>query len=407
VSAFSLRHPVAFLADRLGVTEGQAYTLVIGIVVATLLAVAGIPPTLRDVAPLPLGAPALGVVDQAQAIPVEVASDMPSVPPPSRVPLTGARTGPAPAAPTAVSEAPAGTPTARPPGAPPAIAFGTTTVFARTADDAAPHGIAVATDGSVYVGAGRHVLAYDADGVVARAFAPDAGVITGVALDGDGGLLVLDAATPRLLRLDLSTGAATTVATIPDVGRCVPLGSGPCEPGLVDHPPAPWGVVLAGGGTMYVTDRGQGTIWRIDADGTVTSFLSAADFATGDGPAGIAVDRDATVWFTAGTTIDADNPLAGGVYRLSVDGDGRAGTPELVYAAADSGPAGVALGASGNLYVTLHAADALAVIAADGEELARVTSSGPAAVAFRGRSVIVSSPAAGELLDIHVDDHAG
>jgi hypothetical protein len=39
--------PIAGVARALRCTEGQAYTLILGLVIATLLAIGGIPPVLR------------------------------------------------------------------------------------------------------------------------------------------------------------------------------------------------------------------------------------------------------------------------------------------------------------------------------------------------------------------------
>src|SRR5436190_13997662 len=90
---------VGRLATRIGMSEGQLYTLVIGLVVGLATAAIGIPPTLRDrpaaVARAPLtprnaGAPTAGVPGDTQSVSPSAPAEAPAPAPiaPSQAPAS-------------------------------------------------------------------------------------------------------------------------------------------------------------------------------------------------------------------------------------------------------------------------------------------------------------------------------
>lgn len=316
--------------------------------------------------------------------------------------------------------------------------FGTVKVFAKVGDPGAPSGVVAAPDGRVYVatanGASRGkptasvVMAYGPRGSLERTYAiagqPEghAEGLTGLALDGGGGLVVLDASTARVLRLDLETGGQATLATLPDLPVCNVIVSTNCEPGVIDHAPLPRGVAFDGFGRLFVSDAGQSTIWRLLSNGSgLKAWYQSIDFATGNGPAGVASDTSGDLVFTVGSTVDVANPGAGGVYKLAITTSGDPGSRRLLAPAARGDePQGIALGASGKTYVALRGGNAVVVLGPTYVEERRVASTtdearfdGPAGLAFRGTSVLVTnqsptanSAASWAVLDVAVEDSA-
>lgn len=77
----------------------------------------------------------------------------------------------------------------------------------------------------------------------------------GMALDVDGGLLVVETGTRQLARVDLATGAVSVVVADLDVGM----------PGLAGYPPTWWfdGVAVGPSGAIYVSESGRNVLTRI------------------------------------------------------------------------------------------------------------------------------------------------
>jgi outer membrane protein assembly factor BamB len=416
-----LGNPVAALGRVLGVTEGRAYTIVIGLVVASLLAVFGIPQTLGHVTPVTAPARPPG----------------PAVAPPKAAAPPAATVAAAPAAPaaspslsfsqpaTSTSDTFSSSPSASDEPVDQAVSvvpFGTTTLFAAVGAPGAPEGVAVAKDGTVFVGtdngskrgqpAASHLLAFGADGKLAHDFAitgqasGHAEGLTGVAVDPAGGVVVADLGTtpPRLLRIDPANGAQSAVADVPDLPACVlVINASACEPLALDNKPRPTSLAFDAAGNLYVGDAAQATIWRLDAGTKVLKpWYQSNDLATADGAAGLLIDGDGNLLFTAGTTLDTGNPAAGSLFKVPVTPTGAAGTRSLVAKFANGeAPSGVALGPGGTIVVALRAANAIAVVAADGT-MTRVVNpnngpipfDAPIGLALRDNAVLVTNQSA-------------
>ena len=401
--------------QRLRITEGQGYTLVIGLVLATVLAVTGIPAVLRT-RTLPAAA-SNALHPRADAL-AGAASSSASTPATSAAvptPAIGALRKKSPF--TAIGGA-----TASPAG-PPAIngvavappAPLTITTFAHVDHPGAPGGLAVASDGTVYVttnnGTARgdrgpsHVFSYDGKGhqTTDRTIEgqPDDHVngLAGAAVDPlTGEVAVLEPDQARIVGIDPASGAQRVIADVPDLPAClISLGAATCQQGAEDRKPFPLAAAFDKNGDLFVSDPTQDTIWRLaHGKGVLDRWYQSSFFATGDGPYGLAVDEGA-VEFTVGTTLDPAAPTSGGLYRVAVNADGTAGALALV-AAFPRGdePGPLAVGSSGTAYVVLRASGAIVAIAPTGSESWRIAAPGTGPIPLDAPSALAMT--AGQLL---------
>lgn len=357
------------IARRLDATEGQLWSLAIGLVVAVVLAFAGIPPVVHH-AREPLAASATREAP-AQGRHALTPVTQPAIAAPlAAAPVVGSRPSSAPAASDAER---ASDPAPRDP-------FGTITSFASVAS---PLGGVAVTGGRVYVATddekASHVYGFDTDGKqptdIAIAGQPDvhARGISAMAAEAGGTLVATDVATARVLRIDPSGGQVTTVATIVDLPSCVLAPGAPaCEPGLEDRPPFLTGVAAAADGTILVADRAQDTVWRVRAGGKVEVWSQSVQQASGDGPTAITIADDGSVLETVGTDLNPANPTAAALYRVPVASDGSAGAPVLVAKLARGDqPTGIAASPDERIFVALRATSVVLVLGADGSERAR------------------------------------
>ena len=404
-----MRGPVALVARRLDCTEGQLYTMVIGLVLALLLAVPGIPAVLGDRPTSERGRMGLRPYVEPPAAGTSLS------PGGARTSTGDTGTFAAYAPPLAGSvriegpvRAEAG-PTPSDVEVPP----GTIGVFARVGPPGAPGGLAVATDGTVFVttdnGAGRggrgpsHLFAYRADGTlladrtIAGQREEREGGLTGAAVDPlRGDVAVLDPASARILRIDISSGAQTLLATIPDLPACLAsLGAGLCHPGIDDRKPYPVSAVYDRLGNLFLTDPAQDTIWRLRPGARSPEvWYQSLYFSAGDGPYGIAVDGGA-IEFTVGTSIDPSAFDAGGLYRLAVNDDGSAGGLTLVHAFGPGDhPGALAAADSGASYVVLRNSGAIVSFAPDGTVSGRIDPPGTGPIPLDAPSAIAHVPGA-------------
>ena len=391
-------------AERCGFTEGQLYTAVIGLVLATSLAVLGVPPTLREPLAAAPGSPVAPSVPPPP--PVVVPSAGPSVNPPLQPlqPLSPLA-GPPLAAPPPLDVVP-------PPQAPlsPAPAdspqSGVVSVFARVAGPGAPAAVAQLPSGDVVVGTNNtegasSVLVLDRSGTLLRSV-PVTGQpeqrtsgLVAAAADSSGRAFLLDGSTSRVLELAPGGKAVTTRATIPNVPLCLFAAGAPaCEAGLQDRTGRVSAVAVDGRGALYVADAGQGIIWRLLADESVAQpWYQSSDFTTGDGQAGLAFDREGRLLFTTGTSNDLANSGKGGLYRLALNDDGSAGARTLVHPFAEGDrPGALTAGASGTAYVVVRGSSAIVSIDPSGAEVGRLAPPGDAGVPLDNPAGLTMTP---------------
>ena len=243
------------------------------------------------------------------------------------------------------------------------------------------------------------VFEYDATGTLLRSWTVEGQRLSeahGVQVatsDGSGRLVLLDKAPPRAVLLDTRTGEQTPYAPFPE-------GSIPNY--------AAWGP----DGSLYVTDYGGPVLWRIPpGGGTPVEWLRDPRFDGGDfGTTGLELSADRRALLVAVQSQAGGaggNPSTGRLFTLPIQPDGSPGEmTELWESRPVDGPDGFALARSGAIYMSLLAANQLAVIEPDGTERERFPSApgsgdngsavpfdGPSSVAFLGTRLMVANQA--------------
>jgi len=299
-------------------------------------------------------------------------------------------------------------------------------LFTRVPDPGQPEGIAVADDGTVYVGTNNagdgermprqpsKIFAYGPNGAVKRDFVVNGqdtsnnlyGVY-GLITDHGGNVYFADRVPPRIVKLDPKTGVQTEFARFPDLKPCgqSPAGT-PCSRTTGDQAPFPNGLAWGPANSLYVTDGLQAAIWRILPGGGEPTLVRSDPLleAPVAGPNGIFVDPDGKTMtfaqsnFPPGPTPETAN---GRIYRLPLSGEGDL---KLVWEGRPFDvPDGIALAKSGNIWVALAGPDQVGVIDPSGREVVRVPGSPaenqaqevpfdkPASVAFLGTKALVTN----------------
>jgi DNA-binding beta-propeller fold protein YncE len=169
----------------------------------------------------------------------------------------------------------------------------------------------------------------------------------------------------RLTRKPLPTPRAWTAHVLTVAGDGSPAGFSD-----------PFGVAVAGDGTVYFSDAGDNNrIQKISPEGVVITFAGESEgFADGTGPqasfntpSAIAIDADGNL-YVADTGNNRIRKITPEGVVTTVAGDGTAGFVDGPAAQARfNGPVGVALDTSGNLYVADTYNDRIRKISPDGQ----------------------------------------
>src|SRR5205814_249892 len=242
-----------------------------------------------------------------------------------------------------------------------------------------PAGVAVDSSGNLYIAdlgnerirkitaatgvittvAGNGVLGFAGDGGAAT----NASLISpaGVALDASGNLYIADCANDRIRKVTPATGIITTVA-----GNGSPSFAGDGGAATSASIFSPEGVALDASGNLYIADWGNNRIRKVDAaSGIIATVAGNGSFGfAGDGgaatsasitrPNGVALDASGNLYIADNVNhrirkVDAAARIittVAGNGNPTFAGDGGAATSASVYV-----PTGVALDASGNLYI--------------------------------------------------------
>ena len=181
-----------------------------------------------------------------------------------------------------------------------------------------PFGVAIDASGNVYFSdIGNHrIQKIDPSGTVSTVagkgepgYSGDGGPAAGamlhcpamIATDASGNLYCADRDNQRVRKID-SEGIISTLA---GSGRCGYGGDrGPAEEAFLD---SPMGVLVDQAGNVYVADKGNARVRKIDGAGIITTFAGGGEvFSTGDGgpaevahfgdPQGIALDASGSVY---------------------------------------------------------------------------------------------------------------
>ena len=250
-----------------------------------------------------------------------------------------------------------------------------------------PMGLALATDGTLYV--------VDDENMTVRKVAPDGRVATvagtagspgsadgagptarfshpvGLALDASGTLYVTDADNCTVRKISPAGTVSTLAGTSGAKGTTDGLGG-------AARFNVPQGVAVDAAGTVYVADTENHTIRKITPAGVVSTLAGTArrkgstdgigPAAQFDHPAGLAVDASGAVYVAdnGNHTIRKIAPngtvsTLAGLARRHGGTDGPGGAARFLF------PTGVAVDASGNVYVADHLNTTIRKISATGE----------------------------------------
>ncbi len=191
----------------------------------------------------------------------------------------------------------------------------------------------------------------------------------GVALDGSGNVYVADTGN-NTIRKVTSKGVVTTLAGNPGV-------SGTANgTGTAAEFAGPYGVALDGSGNVYVADSGNNTIRKVTSKGVVTTLagdpgVSGTANGTGtaakfSGPNGVAVDGSGNV-YAADYYNTIRKVTSKGVVTTLAGNPGVSGTANGTGTAAEfAGPSGVAVDGSGNVYVADSGNDTIRKVTSKG-----------------------------------------
>jgi len=209
---------------------------------------------------------------------------------------------------------------------------------------------------------------------------------SGVALDGAGDVFIVDSGNGRVRRVDHATGVITTVA---GDGTSSSLGDG--GPATAAGLNTAFGVAVDASGDLFITEANPNRVRRVDhATGVITTVAGGgtAGFSGDGGPAtaaalgvpgGVALDASGDVFIadTSNQRVRRVDHATGVITTVAGDGtsgfsvDGGPAT-----AAALSYPQGVAVDASGDLFIddgnnnrvrrVDHATGVITTVAGDG-----------------------------------------
>ena len=299
-----------------------------------------------------------------------------------------------------------------------------TSVFALVPSPGAPAYVHSHTNGRVYAGTyappeGRasKVFEWTGEGTLLRSWRVPGQDLAGehgvqVAAQTRSGLLVvLDTTTSRVLTLDVRTGRFRTVARLPE-------GSVPNY--------ASWGP-----GGLFVTDYGDGVVWRVARGGQVTEWLRdpLLDGVAGFGATGIRYLPGDDAFLIAQQTIStgATLPTNGALLRVPVEGR-AAGPVEVAWVSRPTDlPDGFGIGRrTGHVYIAMAGltnrlveidletgteVDSFPAVPLTGENGSPVPFDTPCSATFHGTSVLVANQSAVQgdashhaVLEVHVGE---
>lgn len=399
------------LAARLGMTEGQAYTLLV-----VLLTVGLLLPSLRSLntlpaerlaAPVPVPMP-VAVAPSPDAGGAPTAGGDTATLPGSAELLTGGSglgTLPPLSAPRLRGPAPRLGPPE--PGRPPAAAVVPGPVDL-VLDALGPvSGLGAHPSGDLLVAAGgtagkpAQIARVTTSGDIVSRWPlgsnPRETVLGGL-WAGTAGAYAIEVTSARLMALDYATGRLTAVVRIPDLPLCaVALATDACQQGVLDTAPALADVTVDGGGNVLVTDGGQGVIWRVPAAGGLELWHQSVEYASPGGLAGIDASVDGVVYVVSRDRA-ATGPFARStVYAIAVDDAGSPVT-RTPFAVSEVGTTWLDLlvASPEDVVVSAPAAGALVVLGGDGLAKARITEvdesplAHPSALASRGTALLLA-----------------
>ncbi len=213
----------------------------------------------------------------------------------------------------------------------------------------------VASNGTITTIAGTTVAGYNGDNIAATT--AQLNLPSGVAVDGSGNVYIADFGNQRIRKVS-STGTITTIA-----GTGVAGFAGDNGAATAAQMSAPIAVALDKSGNLVICDQGNNRIRQVTSSGTISTIAgSGVAGSTGDNgsataaqlanPSGVAVDGSGNVYISDTVNqrvrkVSGGNIFnAAGIGTAGFLGDGSAATKAEL-----NGPFGLAVDASGNLYI--------------------------------------------------------
>jgi sugar lactone lactonase YvrE len=195
---------------------------------------------------------------------------------------------------------------------------------------------------------------------------------TGVAVDGAGNLYVADYQNSMVRKIVPGPGTNWIVSTLAGTAGVNSFSNGPAATALFNHP---YGVGVDGLTNVYVTDYGNQVVRLISAAGIVSTYAGnpgASGYANGSGtnvlfdnPAGLALDSTGNL-YVADSGNNVVRKIAPGGATSTIAGEegvtGSANGPLGLF----NSPLGVAVDASNNVFVADAGNNTIRMIAAGG-----------------------------------------
>jgi cysteine-rich repeat protein len=212
----------------------------------------------------------------------------------------------------------------------------------------------VESDGTITTIAGTGEAGFSGDGEAATSATLH--FPTGVAVDGAGRVLFADANNHRIRRVELDG----TINTIAGTGAAAFLGDGgPAESAALN---LPVGVAVDAAGLIFIADRDNGRVRRIDVDGTITTVPG-----TGSADA-VAIDAAGNVFVAdlngnrvRRVALDGSVTVIGGSGADGLSGDGGPATSAGVGA-----PGALAIDGAGHVVIALRDSSVIRRVETDG-----------------------------------------
>ena len=236
-----------------------------------------------------------------------------------------------------------------------------------------PEGMALDGSGNLYIATDNRIRKVDSAGNIStvagsgpNGFSGDGAAATaaqlnrprGVALDGSGNLYIADETNHRIRKVD-SSGNISTVAGTGTSGF-----SGDGAAATAAQLNSPWGVALDGSGNLYIADRQNHRIRKVDSSGNISTVAGTGTSGfSGDGaaataaqlyqPTGVALDGAGNLYIADWANqrirkVDSSGNIStvAGTGTQGFSGDTAAAT-----AAQLNAPFSVAVDGAGNLYI--------------------------------------------------------
>ncbi|HMF36072.1 MAG TPA: Ig-like domain repeat protein, partial [Isosphaeraceae bacterium] len=238
----------------------------------------------------------------------------------------------------------------------------------------------ISPDGIISTVAGNGMPGYNDDGI--KATDAKLNAPTGVAVDAQGNLFIADTGNNRIRKIS-PDGIISTVAGNGISGYNEPKGVSDGIKATDAMLNAPMGVAVDAQGNLFIADTGNDRIREVRTDGKIITIAGDAGFSGDGGPAsqaelnhpeGVAVDASGNLYIA-----DTGNNR---IRKISPDGTivtiAGNGTPAILNA-----PTGIAVGASGNLYIADTGNNRIRVVDPSGSITTLVSANGlqPAGIA--------------------------